>query len=205
MKRVNPRPDQPEQPEPDDNEVLATLSDDAEQSAPDHPARSGIEAPSRRAGTGQGGADARQDPESTPAGEAPDAEADEEPLTLPDGAWIALRRSGGLLFRSDDLVIYPDGRVVTSGVGGGRRVRAPRTRRLSAAELEAFRDAVQRANLRRRRARARRPRVSPDAFVTEIVIEDRGTTRAFEVPPGRVPIGLAPLIEQLLRISAAAR
>jgi hypothetical protein len=204
------RPDrQPDRPHPDDEDVLGTLADEPRDGG------SQLESPAGRGG--------RQPRSETPAGRPPEhAEPDvttnqpgksgrqagkhepdaEEPLTLPEGAWIALRRSGGFLFRTDEVVVYPDGRVVTAGAGGGRAAHLPETRQLRRSELSALRRAVEHAGLDDGEPLRRTAGSSPDAYVYEIALEHGGHRHAFEVTQGRLPPALVPLIRQLTALLA---
>jgi hypothetical protein len=150
----------------------------------------------RDARPGRGGAPA---PDSAPP--APDAAADpvggEEALALPDGAWLAMRKSGGLLFSSREVVVYGDGRVTGSAIGGGRPQRDAPPRRLPPAQLAALHRAVEQIDFDRLPAAGGQSR---DAFVYELVARRGQTTYAADVFEGAIPEQLAPLIEQLNRL-----
>jgi hypothetical protein len=125
-----------------------------------------------------------------PAKSQPDAA--EEQLALPRGGLVAMRRSGGIKFRSREVVVYRDGRVnYDDGEGSG-----PRTVwTLSDAELAELRDALDQADLPHQPASAGRQ--NPDAFAYEIVARPGRRAYAVEVFQGSIPPTLAPLIQRL--------
>ena len=161
----------------------------------------------------EGPRDARPGNHTRPAGDAGDVRTvpvrpttspetrspghDEAPA-LPEGAWLAMRKSGGLLFSSREVVVYEDGRVVGSAIGGGRSRRDARPRRLAEPQLAALRRAVEQCDFARTPAAAGRQ--GGDAFVYEIAVRDGRATHAVEVFEGSIPETLVPLIEQLNRL-----
>jgi hypothetical protein len=133
----------------------------------------------------------------------PPASASQEgdALALPAGALVALRKSGGLVFRSREIVVYDDGRVETSTIGGGRSASAGTGQTLSRAELDALRRAVGRVGLDQLPTTVGQQR--PDAFVYEITALVDGRPRAVEVMDGQIPPSVAPLIRQLNALLAS--
>jgi hypothetical protein len=121
-------------------------------------------------------------------------EADEaETLRLPRGALVALRRSGGLRFRSRTVVAYRDGRVnYDDGESGPRTVWT-----LSDAEMAELRQALKQAGFGRLPASTGRQ--NPDAFAYEIVARPTRRAYAVEVFQGSIPESLKPLIQLLGR------
>ncbi len=119
----------------------------------------------------------------------------EEALALPEGAWLAMRKSGGLLFSSREVAVYDDGRVTGSAIGGGRPERDAPPRRLGAAQLAALRRAVEQVNFARLPAAVGHQ--GRDAFVYELIARSGRATHAVEVFEGDIPEQLAPLVEQL--------
>lgn len=136
--------------------------------------------------------------EPSPAPE-PAVEADDR-LVLPRGAWIAMRKSGGLLFSSREIAIYPNGQVTTSAIGGGRAEHREELPRLSKADLAALRRTVRRIDFRRLPIVAARQR--SDALAYELVIASNRATYEIEATTGTIPKPLAPLIDHLNRILA---
>lgn len=149
----------------------------------------------------EGPRDSRLDAEAAPAsavGEPPPG-SDEE-LALPEGAWIAMRKSGGLLFSSREVVVYRDGRVTSTAIGGGRPARAGSPRRLTEGQLAALRRTVGQIDFDRLPAHSGRQ--GPDAYAYEIVARTGRASRALEVFDGSIPQPLAPLIQQLNQLLA---
>ncbi len=127
----------------------------------------------------------------------PHESPNEEPLELPDGAIVALRKSGGLRFSTRTLIVYADGEALyTASRGGG-------SKEATAIEL------TEAQQLRLRRALARIDfaslpkgpgRASPDAYVYEIAARTLGQTHFVEAWDGSIPTTLKPLVEQLQRL-----
>ncbi len=136
-----------------------------------------------------------QSPARNPAAQPSERE---EALALPQGAWLAMRKSGGLLFSSREVVVYEDGRVTGSAIGGGRTERDTPPRRLGAAQLATLRRAVDQIDFGRLPAMAGRQ--GRDAFGYELVARSGRATHAVEVFEGAIPEQLVPLIEQLNRL-----
>ena len=113
---------------------------------------------------------------------------------LPQGAWLAVRKSGGLLFSSREVAVYPDGRVTATAIGGGGPAHAAAPRRLTEAQLAALRRALEGIDFGRLPAPAGRQR--PDAYAYEIVVRSGRAAHAVEVFDGSIPQPLAPLIRQ---------
>ncbi len=114
-------------------------------------------------------------------------------LTLPRGALVAMRRSGGLKFRSRKVVTYRDGRVnYDDGEHGPRTVWT-----LGDAELAELRRALEQANLPKLARSSGRQ--NPDAFAYEIVGRPSRRAYAVEAFQGSIPETLKPLIELLNR------
>lgn len=119
--------------------------------------------------------------------------AEDDPLALPTGALVAMRRSGGLLFSSRTIVVYPDGRLATSALGGGHPARAGATRSLSAAQLARLRQILGGIDFARLRTMpSGHPR--PDAYAYELAAPVGRATASLEVFEGAVPPTLAPLL-----------
>jgi hypothetical protein len=114
-------------------------------------------------------------------------------LTLPRGALVAMRRSGGFKFRSREVVAYRDGRVnYDDGEQGPHTIWT-----LGDAEMAELRRALEQANLPRLAPTTGRQ--NPDAFAYEIVGRPSRRAYAAEVFQGSVPDAVKPLIQQLSR------
>jgi emfourin len=136
----------------------------------------------------------RESPASGTTGGWPAAPPAEEPLTLPRGGLVAMRKSGGMRFSSREIVVYRSGKMT-------RRQSAPAagpavtTRHLTLAQLAELHHALQQSDLARLPTRLGRP--SGDTFAYEIVARVGRTVKAVEVFEGSIPASLAPLIRLL--------
>jgi hypothetical protein len=108
---------------------------------------------------------------------------------------VALRKSGGLVFRSREIVLYEDGRVETSALGPGRPASAGPERTLSNAELTTLRRAIAQSDFDQLPATIGQQR--PDSFIYELAALAGGKPRTIEIAEGQIPTAVAPLIRQL--------
>jgi hypothetical protein len=122
------------------------------------------------------------------------AEIEREPLRLPRGAFIALRKSGGLHFSSNEVVVYPDGRVAydTRGVPKKEYNRLPRA--LNDAQIMTLRKQLDQSGFWRSEGGGAQP---PDGYAYEISARLGQRANAIEVFDGSVPEGLRPILERL--------
>ncbi len=130
--------------------------------------------------------------DSSPKPEMPN----QEPMELPEGALVALCKSGGLRFSTRTLIIYGNGEgLYTSNRGKG----------LESIPL----DLTETQQLRLRRTISRIDfaalpkgpgRTSPDAYVYEIAVRTLGQTFSIEAWDGSVPPALKPLLVELQRL-----
>jgi hypothetical protein len=162
-------------PSPPPSEVLGTLSGE--------PYDSGLK-------VNQPSAPAEQpQPPVNPLESAP-----ADTLKLPRGALVAMRRSGGLKFRSREVVVYRDGRVnYDDGDGSPHTVWT-----LSDAEMAELRRVLGMAGLPQLATAGRQ---NPDAFAYEIVARPSRRAYSVEAFQGSIPASLAPLIEMLNRFA----
>jgi hypothetical protein len=112
-------------------------------------------------------------------------------LALPRGGLVAMRKSGGLKFSTQQVVVYKDGRAVsdTSRGAGGK------ARKLSDAQLaELYRtlDGIDFSRLEPTIGRQ-----NPDAFAYEIAVRIGRTLYNVEVFDGSIPEEIEPLIRLL--------
>jgi hypothetical protein len=129
-----------------------------------------------------------------PSAPTPTAPAPADTLRLPRGALVAMRRSGGLKFRSREVVVYRDGRVnYDDGESDPRTVWT-----LSDAELAELRGALDQAGLAKLPAADRQ---NPDAFAYEIIARPARRVYSAQAFQGSISASLAPLIQQLNRIA----
>lgn len=122
--------------------------------------------------------------------------AEDDVLALPAGALVALRRSGGLLFSSRAVVVYPDGRCTISAVGGGRAARNGVTRTVPAAQLATLRRTLGAIDLARLQA-VPSGHQRPDAYAYEIAARAGRAPSALTVFEGAIPSALVPLLALL--------
>ncbi len=119
---------------------------------------------------------------------------DDQPLALPRGGLVALRRSGGFVFTSREVVIYKDGAVRYRRVEYGREGRRRTVRRLTPDELAEVRQLIEQADLRvpvfGRVQKAHQ-------VANEMVARMGRETYAVEVFDGDVPAPIAPLLQRL--------
>jgi|GEM_PF-841152 len=136
----------------------------------------------------------RESPASETTGGRSAAPPDEEPLTLPRGGLVAMRKSGGMRFSSREIVVYRGGKMTyrQSAPAAGPAVT---TRHLTLAQLAELHYALQQSDLARLPARLGRP--GGDTFAYEIVARVGRTVKAVEVFEGSIPASLAPLIRLL--------
>jgi hypothetical protein len=116
---------------------------------------------------------------------------------------VALRKSGGIVFRSRDIVVYEDGRVETSAIGPGRPANAGAERAISSADLASLRRALAQIDFDQLPATIGHQR--PDSFVYELAALAGGKPRTVEVADGQFPAAVAPLIRQLNQLMASER
>jgi hypothetical protein len=143
----------------------------------------------------------RKLPELTSPGERapqqiPSAPADER-LKLPRGAFVALRKSGGLRFSSREVVVFRDGRVratVLGAVPGG----ADEPRRLLADEVTTLYQRIAASDIKKLPARSGQQ--SPDAFAYELVARVGRNVYAVEFFDPDIPESLEPIIRDLLAL-----
>jgi hypothetical protein len=70
----------------------------------------------------------------------------QEPLKLPRGAFLALRKSGGLNFTTREVVVYPDGRVAYDARGVPQKEYNRLRRVLNDAQVLGFRKLLDQSN-----------------------------------------------------------
>ncbi|MFL5806340.1 MAG: protealysin inhibitor emfourin [Roseiflexaceae bacterium] len=155
---------------------------DSEQPPPDKTARGGILGRIPR-----GPADSRmQQPAQAPEPQQP----------LPRGAWLRLYASGGLVFRTSELVVFNDGRLTykqsaSPGVGQTLLVR-----QLTDAQIDELRHTIEAIDFAALVARDA-GRQGSDRFAYELTVRAGRKTYTVEALQGAVPPPLAQLIRQL--------
>lgn len=138
--------------------------------------------------------------------------SDEDKLTLPEDALVAMRRSGGFRFTSKSVVIYRDGRITTEGTGYGAASQAP-ARRLSDEEFAELYRALDTARGQGSEVetdsvpsqRFTSGRANPDGYAYEIAARVGTDTYSVEAFDGSIPEQLSPLIKVLSRHMRSTR
>ncbi|MGB8647029.1 MAG: hypothetical protein WCF84_17465 [Anaerolineae bacterium] len=128
-----------------------------------------------------------------------DTEPDER-LDLPKGAFVAMRKSGGLKFSTRTLVVYTDGHALYTAGPGSTSVSQSAAVELSEMQLARLRRTLAAIDFAKLPPRA--GRASPDGFVYEITAHVLKSYYC-EAWDGSIPQALKPLIEQLRRLMPA--
>ena len=129
---------------------------------------------------------------ATPTGQP--APPDTERLTLPRGGLVAMRQSGGMRFRSREIVVYRSGKMVYRQLAPAGEEPAGATRQLPLSQLVELHHLLQQSNFAGLLATGRQ---NPDAFAYEIVARVGRKVHFVEAFEGSIPDSLAPLIREL--------
>jgi hypothetical protein len=151
-----------------------------------------LNAPARRAPISH-----RKGKRPPPAGAAPSgqpAPPDTDRLTLPRGGLIAMRQSGGLRFRSREIVVYRSGKLVYRQLAPAGAEPAGSTRQLALSELVELHHRLKQIDFSSLPIAGRQ---NPDAFAYELVARVGRRMHFVEVFEGAIPESLAPLIREL--------
>jgi hypothetical protein len=132
----------------------------------------------------------------TPAGQA--APSDTDRLRLPRGGLVALRESGGLLFRSREIAVYRSGKLVYRRLAP--TVAEPITRHAPLSDLVQLHYLLKQIDFSKLAVGGRQ---NPDAFAYELVARVGRAVKFVEVFEGSIPEALAPLIRELRRLMPA--
>ncbi|MCU0493964.1 MAG: hypothetical protein MUD01_20430 [Chloroflexaceae bacterium] len=121
---------------------------------------------------------------------APDEGGDESTgLTFPRGALAAFWKSGGLIFRSHEVVVYHDGRVAyRSNQARRRRV----VQQLEPTALETLRQQI--AALVAAEVPPLAPSQSPDTYAYDLLLRHGRRLHVFAAADGSIPEALRPLL-----------
>ena len=131
---------------------------------------------------------------------APAGPAGDDGPSLPRGAFVIMRKSGGLLFSSREIAVYGDGRVTYRRSEACAPAEARSVRRLTEKQVVKLRGALEKIDFARKRFASGRQ--NPDAFAYEIVARVGRAAHFVEAFEGSIPRALAPLIRQLGRLMA---
>ncbi len=128
----------------------------------------------------------------------------EERLSLPKGALVVMRKSGGLSFGSRTVTVRTDGRIVRSieaglehGAAGRRAASRKQPGRLTRQQLSQLRITLARSGLDQLSQRVGQAAQNPDAYAYEIVARVGRQVRSVEVFDGGIPEPMRPLIREL--------
>ncbi|MBI5878597.1 MAG: hypothetical protein HZB53_13190 [Chloroflexi bacterium] len=134
-------------------------------------------------------------PPSVPAPEA--GASAPKALELPRGALLVMRVSGGLRFTTQEMVVYPDGRV-TPGADDTVKTVFNRTQRSMAdAHIVRLRKLLDQSGF----FKSQPPKVepSPDGYAYEIVSRIGPKHNHIEVFTGTMPDGVQTLVDYLMK------
>jgi hypothetical protein len=123
--------------------------------------------------------------------------AEDAPLTLPKGALVVMRRSGGFRFTSSQVTVQRDGRIARTTTDVTARSVKGKTKapKLTAKQVSGLRVTLAKSGLDQVEKRiASQP---PDGYAYEIVARVGRKVHSVEVFDGSIPAELAPLIKQL--------
>lgn len=118
-----------------------------------------------------------------------------EPLRLPKGAFLALRKSGGIKFTSRAVVIYPDGRVAYNERGVPQKEYTRLRRAFNDGQMLSLRKLLDQINFWKTESAGQQ---NPDAFAYEIAARLGQRANEVQVFDGSVPENLKPLLERLV-------
>lgn len=117
-----------------------------------------------------------------------------EPLHLARGAFIALRKSGGLSFSSREVVVYPDGRVAYDARGVSQKDYNRLPRGLNDGQVHSLRKLLDHVNFWHAETTGEQ---NPDAYAYEITARLGQRSNSIQVFDGSIPENLKPLLERL--------
>lgn len=120
-----------------------------------------------------------------------------EPLRLPRGAFVGLRKSGGLMFTSSEVVVYPDGRVAYDARGVPQKEYTRLRRVLNDGQTLSLRKLLDRTNFWQAESGGDQ---NPDGYAYEIAARLGQRSNEIEVFDGSLPESLQPLVERLSKL-----
>jgi hypothetical protein len=151
-----------------------------------------MNSPARRAPTSHRKRTTQPPASATPAGQP--APADTDSLTLPRGGLVAMRESGGLRFRSREIVVYRSGKVIYRQLAPAGEGPTSDIRQLPLSQLVELHHLLKQSNFAKLLVTGRQ---NPDAFAYEIVARVGRRVHFVEAFEGSIPESLAPLIRDL--------
>ena len=180
-----------------DDAVVGTLSAETEPSS-DAPVESAKRSIRKKDSAQKDTAKPPDAPASAPSVlSANEPVAESEPLRLPRGAFVALRKSGGLHFTTREVVVYPDGRVAYDARGVPQKEYTRLRRALNDGQVHSLRKLLDQTNFWMTAGGGKQ---NPDAYAYEIAARVGQRSNEIEVFDGSVPEKLQPLLERLVRL-----
>jgi hypothetical protein len=122
--------------------------------------------------------------------------ADDDPLKLPRGAFIAFRQSGGLRFSTRGVIVYRDGRVISRRQG--KLGATGEARRITLEEVANLQETIAHSGLGKLSGSIGRP--SPDGYAYELIARVGRKSQAFEFFDGSIPVEVKPLLKLLKQL-----
>lgn len=137
------------------------------------------------------------EPGGAPAVFGIEPETKPEPLRLPRGAFVGLRKSGGLHFTTSEVVVYPDGRVAYDARGVPQKEYTRLRRVLNDGQTLSLRKLLDQTNFWQAESGGVQ---NPDAYAYEVAARLGQRSNEVEVFDGSLPESLQPLIERLQKL-----
>lgn len=128
--------------------------------------------------------------------QVPTEPAPREPLRLPRGAFLALRKTGGADATPQELVVYPDGRVAYDVRGVPQKEYTRLRRALNDAQVLGLRKLLDQTGFWKAESSAPRP----DAAMYEIAGRLGQRVNSIELSEGNISERLEPLVERLTKL-----
>jgi emfourin len=130
------------------------------------------------------------------SGPALPAEAPEPQQPLPRGAWLRLSASGGLVFRTTELIVFSDGRLTYKQSASPVAGQTLLARQLTGPQIDELRGTIEAIDFAAL-ATGDAGRQGSDRFAYELMLRAGRKTYTVEALQGAVPPPLAQLIRQL--------
>ena len=132
-----------------------------------------------------------------PAAFGIEPETKPEPLRLPRGAFVGLRKSGGLYFTTSEVVVYPDGRVAYDARGVPQKEYTRLRRVLNDGQTLSLRKLLDQTNFWQAESVGTQ---NPDGYAYEVAARLGQRSNEVEVFDSSLPEALEPLIERLSKL-----
>lgn len=130
---------------------------------------------------------------------APRKHSTPEPGRLPKGAWLQLVISGGMVFRTTELIVFSDQRLTYRSSPTAVTGQTLMVRQLLDAQFEELQQLASQIDFAERTPGTGRQ--SPDTIVYELAIRINRRTQSAEVSRWRMPEPFANLVHRLAELS----